>query len=105
MEPLIFTAPLWAWRARVDSWVFVTVPREVSEEIEDRVVAMPPRGFGSVRVEVTVGASTWRTSVFPSQEESAYVLPVKRAVRRAEGLDVGDEARVELTVLVGTTGA
>ena len=101
MADLAFTAPLWAWRAREDSWVFVTVPREVSDEIADLVAALPPRGFGSVRVEVRIGGSTWRTSVFPSGEEAAYVLPVKRAIRRAERLEVGDEADVSLTVLDG----
>lgn len=101
MTVLSFTAPLWAWQARPDSWVFVTVPPDQSAAIEDAVAALPPRGFGSVRVEVRVGGSTWRTSVFPSSEEECYVLPVKRAVRRAEDLDVGDDAEVELRVLDG----
>ena len=101
MAELTFRAQLWAWRARPDSWVFVTVPEEVSDAIHDATVALPPRGFGSVRVEVRIGGSTWRTSVFPSSEEAAYVLPVKRAVRDREGLDVGDEAEVALTVLDG----
>lgn len=99
MAELSFRSALWAWRARSDSWVFVSVPRPVSEAIEDEVAALPPRGFGSVRVEVTIGGSTWRTSVFPSAEEEGYVLPVKRPVRRAEGLEVGDEADVVLRVL------
>ncbi|QZY28668.1 DUF1905 domain-containing protein [Nocardioides coralli] len=99
MDAWTFTAPLWPWEARPDSWVFLTVPPEVSDEIEDRMVARAPRGFGSVRVEVTIGGSTWRTSVFPSKEEAAYVLPVKKAVRRAEDLEAGDEAEVRLTVL------
>jgi hypothetical protein len=98
---LTFRAPLWAWRSRPDSWVFLTVPPEVSDAIDDATATLPPRGFGSVRVEVRIGGSTWRTSVFPSSEESAFVLPVKRAVRSAEGLDVGDEAEVGLTVLDG----
>lgn len=101
MDAWTFTAPLWAWEVRPDSWVFLTVPAEVSDAIDDLVAPLPPRGFGSVRVEVSIGGSTWRTSVFPSTEESAFVLPVKKAVRRAEDLEVGDEARVELTVLDG----
>ena len=39
-----------------------------------------------MRVEVTLGTSTWRTSVFPDKARG-YVLPVKSAVRRREGLD------------------
>lgn len=101
MSGFTFTARLWAWRARPDSWVFVTLPREVSEAVEDHVAALPPRGFGSVRVEVRLGGSSWRTSVFPSNEEQGYVLPVKAKVRRAEGLEAGDEAELELRILDG----
>ena len=53
-------------------------------------------GFGSVRVEVTVGETVWRTSLFPSAEAGAYVLPVKKAVRVAEGL--ADDAVAEVTI-------
>jgi hypothetical protein len=51
-----------------------------------------------VRVGVTVGATRWQTSIFPDSSRGAYVLPVKRAVREAEGLEVGDTCtlRVEL---------
>lgn len=96
-----FTAELWPWDARTESWVFVTVPEGVCEAIEDEASVSPPRGFGSIRVEVAIGASTWRTSVFPSKEQAGYVLPIKRAVRRAEDVDVGDEVTVQLTVLDG----
>ena len=101
MAEFTFRAQLWAWRARPDSWVFLTLPQDVSDGIDDFTAALPPRGIGSVRVEVRIGGSTWRTRVFPSSEESAFVLPLKRAVRSAEGLDIGDEAVVELTVLDG----
>ena len=96
MDEHTFRARLWAWQAREDSWVFLTVPAEVSDEIGAGL--HEPRGFGSVPVRVTLGGSTWETSVFPSKEEDAYVLPVKRPVRRAEGVDVGDEVDVRLEV-------
>ncbi len=59
----------------------------------------PAAGFGSRRVEVTVGATTWRTSVFPDNASASYLLPVKKAVRVAEGLDEGDEITVRLEVV------
>jgi len=94
-----FEAELWLWSAKEgDSWVFVTVPEELSDEIRD--LAGPPRGFGSVRVEVTIGATTWRTSVFPnSNEAGTFALPLKKAVRKAEDLEVGETARIGLRVL------
>ena len=91
-----FTAPVWRWKE--GSWRFVTVPEDVSDEV-DEAVGDATGGFGSVRVEVTVGSSVWRTSLFPSTSEGAFVLPVKKAVRVAEGLEEGTEAKVRLSLV------
>jgi hypothetical protein len=96
-----FDAQLWSWDARrVDTWVFVSLPAEASEEIRERAAA-PRRGFGSLRVTVTIGTSTWRTSMFPDKARDCYVLPVKQAVRRAESLDAGDTATVRVELIDG----
>jgi hypothetical protein len=93
-----FEAPLWLWDARADSWTFVSLPTDLADEVLE--VAEPhARGFGSVRVEVTIGRTTWRTSLFPDSRSATYVLPVKRAVRTAEGLATGDTAHVRLELL------
>jgi hypothetical protein len=92
-----FEAELYAWESRPDSWVFVNLPPETSDAIDDALTA-PPRGFGSVRVVVRVGATEWRTSLFPSKQAATYVLPVKRAVRRAEDLEPGDTAVFTVSV-------
>ncbi|QAY64551.1 DUF1905 domain-containing protein [Xylanimonas allomyrinae] len=89
-----FAAPLWQWRARTDAWWFVTVPPDLSDELAE--LPLPPRGFGSIKVVVTIGATTWSTSVFPSDEQRGYVLPVKRAVRHAEG--IADGATVDVVL-------
>jgi hypothetical protein len=80
------------------AWFFVSVPEADADAIED-VAGDRTRGFGSVRVEVTIGSTTWRTSVFPDTKRGTFVLPVKKAVRVAERLDAGSVARVELVVL------
>ena len=95
---LTFTAALWIWDAREsETWTFVTVPAELSDELRDR--SGPPRGFGSIPVEVSVGTSTWRTSVFPEKESGCFVLPIKSAIRKAESIAVDDEVTVHLAVL------
>lgn len=99
VDELEFEAELWRWDARrADTWIFVTVPPALSAEIRDRAAARPPAGFGSVRVRVNIGTSTWATSVFPAGPER-YDLPVKRAVREAEDLGVGDRVRIRLEIL------
>ena len=96
-----FEAELWIWDvATKGSWFFVTVPEDVSEAL--RFGAGEPRGFGSVRVEARIGGSVWRTSVFPSTDHAGcYVLPVKKAVRAAEGIDEGDRVRASLRAVEG----
>lgn len=89
-----FTAPLWEWGGKA-SWFFVTVPVAISDEVDARTHGLT-NGFGSVRVRVRVGGSEWLTSVFPDSKQQAYVLPIKKAVRVAEGIAPGDEVRVRL---------
>jgi len=82
------------WIAPGDgSWHFVTVPEDPSEVIH--LESGPRVGFGSVRVRVTVGGSSWSTSVFPNTRDT-YVLPLKRSVRDAEGILAGDVIGVTL---------
>lgn len=88
-----FDAELWRWEARTETWTFVSLPTDVADEVLD-LAGPVERGFGSVRVEVTIGATVWRTSIFPSSD--TYVLPVKKSVRAAEGLSIGDTVRVRI---------
>lgn len=91
-----FTAELFRWQGD-GAWFFVRVPQEISDDVRDSLTG-PPGGFGSVRVDVTIGASTWTTSLFPERASGTYVLPVKKAVRAAEGIDDGDTVTVEIAL-------
>lgn len=91
-----FTAPLWLYPGEV-SWYFVTVPESISDEITDLTEGRR-KGFGSVRVAVTVGGSSWQTSVFPSKD-GTYVLPVKKPVRLAESLTEGAPVHTRLQLV------
>ena len=93
-----FTAKLYLWAARTDSWVFANLPEDVADEIED-AAPEPRRGFGAVKVEVTLGASTWRTAIFPSKQDATFVLPVKKAILKAESLSVGESVKVSLRTI------
>ena len=92
-----FGAPLWR-HPGADGWHFVSLPAGVSAEITE-ITAGVRRGFGSVRVDVTVGATSWRTSLFPDSKTGTYLLPVKKAVRLAEHLEAGGEVRAQLQVV------
>jgi hypothetical protein len=94
-----FIAELWLWDARRDdTWVFVSLPQPESDDIRD-VVGARARGFGSVRVRVTIGRTSWQTSIFPSADGGPYALPLKKAVRKSEKLDVGETASITVELL------
>ena len=73
----------------------MTLPDPIADEILD--AAPPAGGFGSIRVDVQVGDTGWSTSLFPDRRAGSFVLPMKRAVREAESLEIGDTVAVTLT--------
>ena len=91
-------ARLWRWAGGKASWYFMTLPAAVSREI--KLVDAGPRrvGFGALRVEATIGGSTWQTSIFPSAPLKSYLLPVKAAVRKAEKLAEGKAVALQIVV-------
>ena len=72
-----------------DAWHFAELPEELTEVV-DRFTGGPSGGWASVKVEATVGVTTWNTSLFLSTD-GTYLLPLKRPVRIAESIDAGDE--------------
>jgi hypothetical protein len=92
-----FEATVWLWDGPA-AWHFITVPFEIADEI-DEITRGRTGGFGSVRVQVTIGSSTWSTSLFPSKKHESFLLPVKKPVRMAERLVDGSAAQVSLELL------
>lgn len=91
-----FDADLWESTSDA-AWVFASLPAAVADELDEGVTQKA--GFGSIKVEVVVGDTTWSTSVFPDKARATYVLPVKRTVRQAEGLAIGDTVSILLRVV------
>jgi hypothetical protein len=103
-EKVTFIAPLVVWRGGAHAnMAHVLVEGEAADaisahELVRRLELGQRRGFGSVKVNARIGGSRWSTSVFPPGE-GGWFLPVKQAVRRAEGLEEGAEVEVELELL------
>ena len=92
-----FSAELWNLES-MGAWVFVTLPLDLSLSIKE-VPRPPAPGFGSLRVVARIGDTEWRTSIFPEAKTGCYVLPVKKAVRAAEGVSLGDTVTVSLELV------
>lgn len=103
-DTVSFTAPLLVWRTEQYGDIgYVGIEGAAAEaigahELMRRLELGRRRGFGSVKVNVSVGDSRWSTSVFP-QKQGGWFLPVKKAVCRAEGIEAGDEVAVRLELL------
>jgi hypothetical protein len=79
------------------AWHFVTLPKKQSAEIKKTYAAMK-RGWGSLPVTITVGKTSWKTSIFPDSKAGAYLLPLKALVRKKENIKDGDVITFKLEV-------
>ena len=88
-----FDGEIWYWRGPAPFY-FVTVPAEQSRELQS-VSAEVTYGWGMIPVEVQIGDTEWSTALWP--KDGRYVVPLKAAARRAEGLEEGDVVTVLLS--------
>ncbi|MGJ8620359.1 MAG: DUF1905 domain-containing protein [Methylophilaceae bacterium] len=97
-----FRGQCWLWQSESAAWHFIHLPPEKSEEIKffNENVSVKKRGWGAVRVQVTIGETIWDTSIFPHKESNTYILPIKAEVRKAENIKIGDEITVKLKILI-----
>jgi hypothetical protein len=91
---LIFVGRVIEWRGP-SPYYFVPVPDEESAEIH-KVAAMATYGWGVIPVEARIGKVAFETSLFP--KDAGYLLPLKDAVRKPQGLSTGDDVTVEMSV-------
>jgi hypothetical protein len=89
---LHFSGEIIHWRGPAP-FHFVEVPQEQSAAIE-AVSSMVTYGWGAIPVRARIGRTEFTTSLFPKGD--MYLVPIKVAVRRAEGLALGDEVAIHL---------
>ncbi|MHA6757499.1 DUF1905 domain-containing protein [Streptacidiphilus sp. PAMC 29251] len=82
------------WRGPAPFY-FAAVPTEQCADIRE-VAAMATYGWGVIPVEARIGDTTFTTSLFP--KDGGYLLPLKNAVRKPQGLEAGAVVSVEMTV-------
>ena len=104
MDSFTVTTPLWRWQSATApaAWFFVTIAGDVADAI--RLAALGGqwldgrKGFGSARVDVQIGDTRWKTSVFPYKGSGGWLRPIKAAVRKAEGIAEGDAVTVTISL-------
>jgi len=81
-------------------WNFLSLPKKESEEIREQYAAFK-RGWGSLPIKITIGKTSWKTSIFPDRKAGVYLLPLKVDVRKREDIGVGDT--VAFTIEINVT--
>ena len=88
----------WSFVGEVIEWrgpppyLFVAMPESDSAELKEQARSLIY--WGQVPVHVVIGGTQFSTALFP--RDGCYLVPLKAAVRKAEGLDEGDVVAVRL---------
>lgn len=89
---LHFDGEIFYWRGPAP-FHFVAVPDRESALIHAARSELT-YGWGVIPVEAEIGETEWTTSLFP--KGGRYLVPVKSAVRKAEGVELGDLVNLRL---------
>ncbi len=81
------------------AWHFIGVPKKQSDEIKKRF-GSNAKGWGSLPVQVTLGKTSWKTSIFPDKKSGTCLLPLKADVRKKEGVAYDDTVSFLLKVML-----
>ncbi len=96
-KPISFKARLWLYPGGTAAWHFITVPKAHSTALK-KEHGGNARGWGSLPVRIMIGKTSFETSIFPDKTSGCYILPVRAAVRKVEGLQADDMTKVTLTI-------
>ena len=97
MADLEFSAEVVEWRGPAPFHFLVTPPEE-SAWLGD-IMREVTYGWGMIPVTGRIGTTRFTTSLWPRQ--GSFWVPVKDAVRAAEGIELGDVVTVGRTIRAG----
>ena len=89
-----FSGAVWEWRGPAP-YHFVSVPLEIANEIKQLASAVT-YGWGMIPVSGKIGTTSFSTSLWA--KNGTYAVPLKDAVRKAEGISIGDMVSVKLAL-------
>ncbi|WP_019971097.1 DUF1905 domain-containing protein [Mycobacterium sp. 141] len=89
-----FDAEVFQWRGPAP-YFFVAAPAHIDEFLH-RHIGELTYGWGGIPAQVRIGNTEVETSLMP--KDGTYLVPLKVALRRSEGIDDGDQVPVRLHV-------
>jgi hypothetical protein len=95
MKTYSFKSKVWIYPGTSQSWYFASVPIDISLTLR----SFQNKSFGILPIVACVGSTTWKTSLFYSRQGKGYVLPLKKDIRRKEGIQDGDTVSITCKVV------
>lgn len=98
-----FTAKPFQYSTSADmiGWTIVLLPKAISIDIRENFKWLE-EGWGRMKVNVKVGASEWRTSIWFDTKHDTYLLPLNAKIRKKENIcfrHIGGVAMVNIIAL------
>lgn len=97
-----FKGKVWRYKGP-SSWHFVTLPKTLSKKIR-RAHVRSEEGWGRLKVIATVKKCDWNTAIWFDTKADSYLLPLKAAVRKQAGVEVGQALSVAINIELETSG-
>jgi hypothetical protein len=82
------------WRGPAPFYFVATPPKQTQQIAE--VAKQVSYGWGCIPCDVTVGKTTTYTALIP--KDGLYLVPLKAALRKKEGIEDDGEVRLTLTI-------
>lgn len=80
-------------------WHMIFLPKGLSRDLK-KFFAEMTGGFGSLPVQVSIGKTSWKTSIFPESKDGPFLLLLKAEVRKKENIKAGDMVSLSIDILI-----
>ncbi len=85
-------AKVWRWPGD-GGWHFITLDKKLFAVIRNKY------GKGMIKIQATLGTTSWDTSLFPHTQSGSYLLCINKKIRAHEEVYEGDEINISFRIL------
>ena len=82
-----FLENIWQ-HAAPGGWYFISLPESIAHEIRE-TLRSEEEGWGRLKATAEIGKSKWETAIWFDTKKKTYLLPIKAAIRKSEGIESG----------------
>lgn len=95
MKKFVVEGKVWRWPG-ISGWHFVYVGKDLTEKIKKIGKVY---GSGFIKINASIGKSSWDTALFPHKKEETFLISIKQSIRKKEGVFEGNLVRVKVILI------